>query len=90
MIGWLVLTILFVSRNSQTIGKKMLGIKVVRTDGSRASFGRIFWLRNVVNTLPSFIPLVGNFYGLVDSLLIFSEKQQCVHDKIADTIVVRA
>ena len=89
-VGWIVMTVVLVKRNSQTIGKKLLGIKVVRSDGSHASLGRIFWLRNVVNTIPSFIPIVGNVYGLVDSLMIFTEKQQCLHDKIADTIVIRA
>jgi uncharacterized RDD family membrane protein YckC len=85
-IAWIWLTILFVSRNGQSIGKKMLGIKVVRSDGSRASLGRIFWLRNAVNTVLAFVPL----YGLVDILLIFGEARQCVHDKIADTIVIKA
>jgi uncharacterized RDD family membrane protein YckC len=86
LIAWCWLTILFVSRNGQTIGKKLLGIKVVRSDGSRASLGRIFLLRNVVNTLLAVVP----FYGLVDALLIFGEARQCVHDKIADTIVINA
>jgi uncharacterized RDD family membrane protein YckC len=85
-IAWVWLTILFVSRNGQSIGKKMLGIKVVRSDGSRASLGRIFLLRNVVNTLLAVVP----FYGLVDALLILGEARQCVHDKIADTIVIKA
>ncbi|MFL6605520.1 MAG: RDD family protein [Steroidobacteraceae bacterium] len=86
LIAWGWLTILFVSRNGQSMGKKMLGIKVVRSDGSRASLGRIFWLRNVVNTVLAFVP----FYGLVDALLIFGDARQCVHDKIADTVVVKA
>lgn len=85
-VAWVWLTILFVSRNGQSIGKKLLGIKVVRSDGSKASLGRIFWLRNVVNTLLGLIPM----YGLVDALLIFGEARQCVHDKIADTIVIKA
>jgi uncharacterized RDD family membrane protein YckC len=85
-IAWCWLTILFVSRNGQSIGKKLLGIKVVRSDGSPASLGRIFLLRNVVNTLLALVP----FYGLVDILLIFGDAQQCVHDKIADTIVIKA
>jgi hypothetical protein len=29
-------------------------------------------------------------YGLVDVLLIFGEARQCVHDKLADTIVIKA
>lgn len=79
--------VLYVVRNGQSIAKKWLGIKVVRSDGSPASLARIFWLRNVVNNL-----ITGAFglYFLVDSLLIFSDSRQCVHDKIADTIVVVA
>jgi uncharacterized RDD family membrane protein YckC len=90
VIGWAIYTIYLVKRNGQTIGKKLLGIKVVRSDGSPASLGRIFWLRNIVNAIPGALPFVGYVYSLVDHLLIFSEKRQCLHDKIADTIVVRA
>jgi uncharacterized RDD family membrane protein YckC len=79
-----------VHKNGQTIGKRIVGIKVVRTDFSRATLGRIFWLRNVVNAIPGAIPYVGNVYGLVDHLFIFGESRQCVHDKIADTVVVKA
>jgi uncharacterized RDD family membrane protein YckC len=86
----IAINIVFVYRNSQTIGKKLLGIKVVRSDGSHAGLGRIFWLRNVVNAIPSMIPILGYVYVLVDHLLIFGDKRQCVHDKIADTVVVTA
>jgi uncharacterized RDD family membrane protein YckC len=86
LVAWSWMTIVFVSRNGQSIAKKILGIKVVRSDGSKASLGRIFLLRNVVNTLLGLIPL----YGIVDLLLIFGEARQCSHDKIADTIVVKA
>jgi len=89
-IVWCWLTIRFVRQNGQTIGKRLLGVKVVRSDGSRASLGRIFWLRNVVNVLISVIPIVGFIYGFADNLFIFSESRQCLHDKIADTIVVKA
>jgi uncharacterized RDD family membrane protein YckC len=85
-IAWCWLTIKYVRSNGQTIGKKILGIKVVRTDGSAISLARIFWLRNVVNGLISIIPL----YGIIDALFIFGESRQCVHDKIADTFVVKA
>ena len=85
-IAWAWLTILYVSRNGQSIAKKMLGIKVVRADGSPASLGRIFWMRNFVNGLIGIIPL----YGLIDVLFVFSESRQCLHDKLADTIVIKA
>jgi uncharacterized RDD family membrane protein YckC len=83
---WAWLTIRYVSRNGQSIGKKILNIKVVRSDGSRISLGRMFWLRNVVNGLLGIIPL----YAFIDALFIFGESRQCLHDKIADTIVVAA
>jgi uncharacterized RDD family membrane protein YckC len=86
LVAWAWLTIRFVLGNGQTIGKKLTGIKVVRSDGSRVSFSRIFWLRNVVNAIISVIP----FYGLVEVLFIFGESRQCLHDKMADTIVIRA
>jgi len=73
-----------VVRNSQSIGKKIMHIKVVRSDGTPVTLGRLFWLRNVVNGLISIVPL----YGLIDALFIFGESRQCLHDKIADTIVV--
>lgn len=86
LIVWIWLTAKFVNANGQSIAKKMLGIKVVRTDGSPASLGRIFFLRNFVNGLLGLIP----FYGLIDALLIFGEPRQCIHDKLADTIVIKA
>jgi uncharacterized RDD family membrane protein YckC len=90
-LALLIATIYLVNKNGQTIGKKIVGIKVVRTDFSRASLGRIFWLRNIVNGIPGAIPVIGNVYGLIDHLFIFfGERRQCVHDKIADTLVVKA
>lgn len=87
---WAIITIVLVSRNGQSIGKRAVGIKVVRRDGSKATLGRIFWLRNVVNNIPSLIPLLSMFYWLVDTLMILGEERRCLHDRIADTIVVKA
>lgn len=85
-VAWAWITTLLVARYGQTMAKRLLEIRVVRSDGSKASLGRIFWLRNVVNGLISVIPL----YFFIDSLLIFGERRQCIHDLIADTIVVKA
>jgi uncharacterized RDD family membrane protein YckC len=90
LIVWSIITTWLVAKNGQSIGKRLVGIKVVRTDGSRASFARIFLLRNVVNSLPNLLPYVGWLYQLIDPLLIYQDSRQCLHDRIADTIVVRA
>ena len=86
----ITITVILVHRNGQTIGKKLVGIKVVRKDGSRATLARIFWLRYFVNTLFSLIPVIGSLYALVDLLFIFGEAKRCCHDYIADTIVIQA
>ena len=85
-IVWCGFTLRYMQANGQSIGKKLVRIKVVRADGARASLGRLVWLRNVVNWLLSLVPL----YGFVDVLFIFGESRQCLHDKLADTIVVNA
>jgi uncharacterized RDD family membrane protein YckC len=86
LVIWCWITFRSVARTGQSIGKKMVSIKVVRSDGSPASLGRIIWLRNILNTVISIIPA----YGIIDSLFIFSESRQCLHDQIADTIVIKA
>jgi uncharacterized RDD family membrane protein YckC len=43
-----------------------------------------------VPALISAIPKVGRFFGLIDALAIFTPERRCIHDYIADTIVVDA
>ena len=85
-----VVNIIFLYRNGQTIGKKILAIKVVRSDGERVTLLRFFFLRFLPVALLGAIPFVGYVVSLVDALLIFRTSHQCLHDNIADTIVVRA
>ncbi len=82
--GWLLV------KHGQTVGKKLLGLRIVRTDGSRASPARLLGLRYAIGWLLSAVPLVGGLYALVDSLCIFRASRKCLHDTIADTIVVAA
>ncbi|MBN1205551.1 MAG: RDD family protein [Myxococcaceae bacterium] len=76
-----------VSRNGQTIGKRMMKIRVVRTDGSRVSLGRILVLRNLI---PGGLGSLCGLFSLIDALLIFNEDRRCVHDMLADTKVIKA
>jgi uncharacterized RDD family membrane protein YckC len=73
----------------QTVGKKLLGMRIVRPDGSAATPGRIIGLRYAVGWLLSALPVVGMVYALVDCLMIFRADRRCLHDLIADTIVVK-
>jgi uncharacterized RDD family membrane protein YckC len=73
-----------------TLGKKIMGLRIVRADGTRATWVRLFFGRGSAAVLPCLIPLLGGLYALVDMLLIFRDSRQCLHDQIADTIVVTA
>ena len=86
LVAYAGVTIYYVARDGQTLAKKWLGIKVVRGDGSKASLGRILVLRNLISWL---LGLTG-VYPLVDAMFIFGDQRQCLHDKMADTIVVVA
>jgi uncharacterized RDD family membrane protein YckC len=79
----------FLATDSQTIGKKLLGMKIVRTDGSRADFARIVLRRVVPVYAVQALPAVGMFLPLLDVLFIFRSSKKCLHDDIADTIVIR-
>ncbi|MFD0657464.1 RDD family protein [Thermocatellispora tengchongensis] len=88
--------------NGQTVGKMVMGIKVVRVNGTMAPGGLdtdvalkragVLWGPYAAN----FIPFVGwllayGFY-IVNVLWQFWDKplQQCLHDKVAATVVVKA
>jgi uncharacterized RDD family membrane protein YckC len=77
-------------RHGQTVGKRVLGMRILRSDGTRCSPGRIIGLRYGVGFLLTVIPVVGSLYALLDALLIFRGSRKCLHDNIADTIVVNA
>jgi uncharacterized RDD family membrane protein YckC len=81
--GYLLMT------RGQTVGKMLLGMRIVRPDGSAATPGRLIGLRYGVGWLLSALPAVGMVYALIDCLLIFRADRRCVHDMIADTIVVK-
>ena len=76
--------------SAATIGKRALKIRVARTDGSQPSLSRLVFMRGLPQWLISAIPYVGNLFSLVDALFIFGSARRCVHDYIADTIVITA
>jgi len=76
-------------KNGQTIGKKLLGIRIVGVDGSSLPLGRLLALRYVPQWLVSALPYIGGLLCLVNVLFIFGEERRCIHDRIAGTKVVK-
>ncbi len=90
LLGWFVYNIALVFLYGQTFGKRVMAVRVVRTDGSRVAFSRFFFLRWLPVTLLGAIPFVGMLFTLLDPLLIFRASSKCLHDDIAGTRVVTA
>lgn len=78
----------YLHRDGQTLGKKAVGIRILRSDTSHCELWRVIVLRFLPITLLGQIPLLGFLLLLVDALMIFGEERRCLHDLIADTIVV--
>lgn len=72
-----------------SIGKLALKLRIVRADGTEAELWRIVLLRWMPMAAISAIPFV-SILALVDVLFIFGAARRCVHDYIADTVVVDA
>ncbi|HEY5851228.1 MAG TPA: RDD family protein, partial [Lysobacter sp.] len=93
LVGYLALfiyTLILLAREGQTIGKRAIGIRIVRTDGERVGLGRLFWLRYFVPGLIGAVPYIGWIFSLANIPWIFGEQRRCLHDHIADTMVVNA
>lgn len=87
-LAWIWVTYRLVRENGWTLGKRSVGIRVVRPDGEKISVSRSFFLRNVLPNAIANVPLVGPFFGLLDHLFIFGKSQRCIHDYFADSLVV--
>lgn len=87
---WLGIQLAFL-RSGQTLGKRMVGIRMVDYEtGGPVPLGRLVLLRYLPVQLISLVPVVGRILPLVDVLFIFGGEQRCLHDLIAGTKVVQA
>lgn len=90
ILGVLGVNLSWLASTGQTIGKRVLGVRIVRMDGTPIALGRIIGLRIVPTTLFQLIPMIGGLLGLIDVLFIFRDDRRCIHDLFADSQVVEA
>ena len=91
MTVFLLLNGYLLATAGQTIGKRMVGTRIVNVSDERIpKFLTLVGARYGSTWLMSLIPGVGNLYGFVDVLLAFRDDRRCLHDLIAGTKVVNA
>ncbi|MFT4937863.1 MAG: putative RDD family membrane protein YckC [Paraglaciecola sp.] len=87
--AYLLLNGYLLHKNGQTIGKKILNIRVLRVNNDSVTLSRLVFARWFLFVIFNSIPFIGGFVGLVDVLFIFGKEQRCLHDRLADTKVVK-
>ena len=77
-------------RHGQTPGKQLLGIRVMRTDGTPSGWGRTFIREFIIKIVAiGILDSVVGIVTIVDLLWAFWDKdRQTLHDKLMKTIVV--
>lgn len=85
VLAFCVYQIRMLVREGQTLGKKMMHIRIVNyDDGLVPSATKLLLMRYFVNSALGNIP----FYSFVDILFIFGNERRCIHDYLAGTKVV--
>ncbi len=83
-VFWIVYETILVSQwGGYTVGKKIMGIKVVMANGKQLD-----WVQAFVRSVSKI--LSGTFFALGYLWMLWDENSQTWHDKIADTVVVEA
>lgn len=78
-------------KDGQTIGKRMMGIKIVLTkDLSNGGFVVNVLMRGLIPWVITMIPGLGILFAIADPAFIFREDRLCLHDRIAGTCVIKA
>ena len=82
VVGWLGYNVLLSVLFATTVGKRALGLCVVRSDGRRLGFGRGL-CRHLCWVLSSLL------LGAGFLLFLFRGDRRALHDLLCDTVVVR-
>ena len=72
----------------QTLGKKLMGIKIVTTAGTPPLVKPHLLKRYACYLLAGQVPVIGPLFSLINILFVFAPERRCVHDLFADTRVV--
>lgn len=91
LLGFCAYQIWLLTTQGQTLGKKLMGLRIVKTmDMSNGGFVTNVLLRAVASTAVTLVPIFGTLFALADPLFVFRDDRRCLHDHIAGTCVIKA
>ena len=85
---FLILNGILLTNHGQTIGKRIMKVKIVDLKGHHVGILKLYSLRYLVFSLVSQIPVAGGLLSLVNVLFVFGKERRCLHDILAGTKVV--
>lgn len=93
VLGLLVAQTLLLTRRGQTIGKMVMGIRILDMQSNAIpKFTNLILLRTIVTNIIYSLSVFGLIFLIVDLVMMISDKnkRQSIHDKMARTYVVIA
>ena len=82
LVNWILISV-----SGQSLAKRLLGMRIVKTDGQLPGFLHGVLLRSWVLSLICACYPIGIIVYVIDGLFVFGVKRQCLHDLIANTLV---
>ena len=80
-----------ITTRGQSIGKIAMSLRIVNSiDGTNPGFIKAFLVRFILTQIITSIPYIGFIYIFADPLFIFRSDRRCIHDLMANTIVVES
>jgi len=89
MVVWFAQHGYLLATRAQTIGKRVVGIRIEDIAGGQTPLWKLVFLRYLPVTCIANVPGVGGAVLLADILCIFRKDKRCLHDHLAGTHVVR-
>ena len=84
VVNWLYEALMTSSPRGATLGKQALGLRIVRADGARLSFGRATARHFLKVMITPLVPLAIGYL-----MAAFTARKRALHDVLADTLVIR-
>jgi len=77
-----------VHENGQSIGKRLMKLRVVMLNGEPVDVWRVLFLRNAAPFVLGLVPFIGIVFRIANVAALFNSDNRALHDRIAGTKVI--